>query len=213
MNAENLKITWINHHWFHGGKVNRMLDFLAEKMEKECGLAPGILAEGLTFAKMGVSKEALREISFVILHDGKNLYCASLMNRTGIQTRWVPPKHRGKGYATLMLRKIEEMIQAIPHEHLPLWIVSYRRMDGLNTRAGWIRHTEPGTDRQTGELPAREEDYQFDWFPPWASDAYHDALANSRGQLPGWAKSFHAEYKTFVETYGGSKKGLDLRYS
>jgi GNAT superfamily N-acetyltransferase len=211
MNADKLKLTYIHFSAFHGGKTFRMLDFLAEKMEKECGFPPGYIARAMTTAKKG-DKDAVRDNGFFILHDDKNLYCASVMNKMAIQTRWVPPKHRGKGYATLMLRKIEEMVQAVPHEHLALWIVSYRRMDGLNTRAGWLRSDVPGRDRHTGELPAREEDYQFDWFPPWAETAYRNACLSSKGQLPGWSKGYWRDYYNFVETYGGRKE-LDLRYT
>ena len=206
----DLGLSYIHFTSSHSKKTRALLDFLAEKMEKECGFPPGRIFEQIAAAKTGFSKESQRKLGFVILHDGKTLYCASMLSFTSILTRWVPLKHRNKGYARIMLLAIEALVRTVEHSHMPLWIVSARKTEGINARAGWERNDTPNKDRQTGLTPEKEEDQQHDWFPPWSKDAYFAYLNISRDERAKLSPVFLRQWETFVEEHGGSTD-LDLK--
>ena len=196
-----LKLTYVHFSMFHKGKTNRLIDLVTEKMEKECDV-PNI-HKSVQGARMG-EKVCVRRYGFLLLHDDKELYCASLLEYTTIQTRWVPPKHRGKGYATLMLQKISEMFESLPHhDHICPWIISYNRMEGINTRAGWVKNPNVNTRRSTGELDPTVPE-QHDWFPPWAEASYH-AERNDE-----FARGFFREFQEFYDLHA-KPTNLDLK--
>lgn len=196
---QELTLTYVHFSFFHGGKTNRLIDLLAEKMEKECGLEPGDIFKALTLAKTANNTKDTKYVNktgFFLLHDDKELYCASAMDYSTLVTRWVPPKHRRKGYATLMLKAVEAAFRQ--YTTLPIWVISYERMATINTRAGWVKNPDINTDRRTGELDLTKPE-QHDWFPEWNKDAYYAA----RNQTPEWKARWWAEWKHFLETQGG----------
>lgn len=206
-----LTLTYVHLGFFQPKKTLALLDLLAEKMEKECGFPAGEIFDTMTLAKTGVSKSTSNKTAFAILHDGKELYCASLMSHSNILTRWVPPKHRHRGYAVTMLHALEALIQSVEHSHLPLWIVSYDRMAGINTRAGWIRNDTVNIDRRTGKIPDKEEDYQHDWMPAWSKEGYDACLAASKTKGPDpFTRVFNQQWLEFVLRHGG-RKDLNLK--
>ena len=203
---QELQLTYIHYSFFHKAKTNLLIDLITEKMEKECGLQPGEIFHSLTLAKTANStgqKDYANKLGFFLLHDSKELYCASVAEYSTILTRWVPPKHRGKGYATAMLKAIEGAFEG--YTTLPVWIISYERMATINTRAGWVRNPDVNKNRHTGEIdPSVEE--QHDWYPPWNKEAYYGA----RNQTPEWKVRWWLEWKDFVNKMAGPTN-LDLK--
>jgi hypothetical protein len=204
---KRLFLTYINFHFFHGGKMNRMLDLVSEKMERECGFQPGAIAKTTELAKATSTHgkhEFVNKHGFFLLHDGKELYCASVMDFHVITTRWVPPKHRGKGYATIMLTAIQAAFQ--DYDAIPLWIISYARMHTINSRAGWVMNSKVNVDRNTGE-PGVGEKEQHDWWPPAFADRREAWI--TRKENPRYLARWRKQWRDFVESSG--RCDLDLK--
>ena len=197
-------MSYIHFSYFHTRKTHLLIDLLAEKMEKECGLRPGEIFNRIERAKSAPKTkdtEAIERTGFLLLHDGKELLCASLMDYATVITRWVPPKHRGKGYATLMLESVDFLFEDFA---LPVWVISYERMDTINTRAGWIKNPGVNKSRTTGEIDPTVPK-QHDWFPPSKEAVYRS--------VNGWTaeqkKGFRKEWMRFLNT--ADAMALDLK--
>ena len=213
----SLQLTYVNLNYFHSKKTTALLNLIAEKMEKECGLGEGYLYDLMLLCKNEKVAKASGTFShthgFFLLHDGKELLCASYLNWTRIITRWTPPKHRGKGYAGDILRGIEQCILLLPTTVLPLWVCSYERMNTINARVGWEMNPDINTANGCGDVSTT--DGTHDWYPPSMRERYieagrFDRKEMSKAERDAYYSQAIKDWQVWLRRYGGSVN-LDLK--
>jgi len=132
-----------------------IINILRAKMAEECGI-------GNRAYYKPQSEEGSVLNGFFILTNRKQIFCAGMWDGGKIVTRYTPPPHRQKGFATEFLRQIEKAFA--PYPIFPLWVVSYERMFSINERAGWVNMGE-ATRGVGGEK-------EYDFSPPSKVEMY-----------------------------------------
>ena len=120
-------------HLMKAKDVLSIVDLLINKMTKECKVEDTLWMMRETLKTPAASNFGL----YVLTTDEGEIVCASAYWDSKLITRWTPKKHRRKGYATEMLKKIEERYTTT-YAGLPLWIVSEEKMWESNKKTGWV---------------------------------------------------------------------------
>jgi hypothetical protein len=154
-------------------KLKALVDLITEKMMKECQVTDMIWAmrdcmdprNCVEFAEIDPDMTySGKAFGLFILTDGKEVLSTAAYQLGRIISRWTPPKHRRKGYAREILKKIQTHYEEF--STLPLWIISEEKMWASNLGLGW----------QEGRTHVSEKDghLERDFFPPSKRDQYED---------------------------------------
>lgn len=151
---------------FGDSKALALTRYVLTKMKEECqdgdaGLNALFLAQ--TGRQTGNDHLGGCMILF-FLHEGKQVLSTAFVAWCNQVTyRWTPPKHRGKGYATEILRRIQALYAKCPETLL--FVASNPITFNSNRRAGWL----PSEGRVN-------LDGSQDWFPPEKKALYERRL-------------------------------------
>jgi hypothetical protein len=135
-------------------------------------------------------------VLFLLLNGKEVISSALLVSFNQISFRYTPKKHRGKGYATDILRKIEVAWRVT--KFAPLWICSSSYMFNSNKRAGWTNDGVPNSDSVTQ-----------DWFPPEFAGRYQTRADEFTRPLLDDGYSYSEICSMALKTYG-ERDGADL---
>jgi hypothetical protein len=172
-------------------KLKALVDMITEKTMKECKVKDMVWAmrDCMNMSCMlTLTEEKSRHngmaFGIFLLTDGKQVLSSAMYQYGKIITRWTPPRHRGKGYAREILRRIQTHYGR--YAEIPLWIVSEEKMWASNLKLGWQEgqtHTSPEDDH-----------VERDFFPPEKKELYADEHLEDEENY----RRYKEDYKRFV---------------
>lgn len=146
---------------FASKKVLNIIEQIASGMTKECGeaTAPQRIIDLARANNQNGYTLLGKTCGLFLLVEGRKILCSAMLcSATQISFRWTPPKHRRKGYASEILRRIGDLWKTLPNT--PIWVASNNYLWKGNAKAGWVSQNLPNKDNTQ------------DWYPPWAVERY-----------------------------------------
>jgi hypothetical protein len=206
-----LSWTFLSGDLFRDKKADALVRYVLTKMKDECkdGTA-GLNAYSLC-KEMSTQNKALGESMIVFfLHEGSQVLSTAFVAWCNQVTyRWTPVKHRGKGYATEILRRIQALYATCPETLL--FVASNPVTFNSNKRAGWV----PSEGRVN-------PDGSQDWYPPEKKALYERRLqhqdagdcsnisdvyrAIERNKNSDWADKETEAYMKLKDGWGNKRK-------
>ena len=150
-----LSWTLLSGDLFRDKKADALVRYVFKKMNDECKDG-GSGLNSYDFAKehSTINKAYGQSMIVFFLHEGTQVLSTAFVAWCNQVTyRWTPPKHRGKGYATEILRRIQALYATCPETLL--FVASLPLTFNSNKRAGWL----PSDGRMN-------PDGTQDWVPP-----------------------------------------------
>jgi hypothetical protein len=137
---------------FKNKKADSMLSLIFNKFDNQCLDDKGeksISSTVLDWAKVCCRTKKVTQAEgtamWYLYTKTNEIVCVGLtVHIQQLTHRWTPPKHRGKGYATELLRRLGWIYSNTIG--CPFWVCSYNRMDTINRRAGFEPFTHPNRD-------------------------------------------------------------------